>query len=188
MRKHIITIAGYPGSGKSSTAKAVAGELGYEHFSSGDLFRKMAAERGLSVEGINFAAEQQKDIDYAVDRLLEKMGKEKDSFVIDSRMAFHWIPSSFKVFLDLDPQTAAERTFAHIQNEGRTSQNASSAAEVRANTEKRVASEQKRYWDLYQVNPLDRSNYDLVVDTKVNDLQEVARMVLAAYKEWLNAP
>ncbi len=187
MKKHIITMAGYPGSGKSSTAKAVASELGYEHFSSGDLFRKMAAERGLSVEGINFAAEQQKDIDYAVDDLLQKMGREKDDFVIDSRTAFHWMPDSFKVFLDLDPRTSAERTFAHIQKEGRASQSAASVEEVRANTEKRVASEQKRYRDLYGINYLDKSNYDLVVDTGVNDLQKVTQIVLAAYKEWLNA-
>ena len=105
MKKHIITISGFPGSGKSSTAKGIALELGYEHFSSGDLFREMAAERNLSVEGINFAAEKSKDIDYKVDKLLESMGKEKDNLVIDSRTAFHWIPNSFKVFLDLDSRT-----------------------------------------------------------------------------------
>ena len=83
MKKHIITIAGLPGSGKSSTAKAVALALGYEHFSSGDLFRKMAEDRGLSVEEINFAAEKQKEIDKEVDELLVKLGKEKTDLVIE---------------------------------------------------------------------------------------------------------
>ena len=115
MRKHIITIAGLPGSGKSSTAKEVARALGYEHFSSGDMFRKMAAERDLSVEAINLAAEDQKELDREVDELLVKLGKEKEKLVIDSRMAFHWMPDSFKVLLRLDPKIAAERTFAHIQ-------------------------------------------------------------------------
>src|SRR3989338_6655344 len=96
MKKHIITVTGFPGSGKSSTAKGVAFRLGYEHFSSGDIFRKMAAERGLSIEEINFTAEKQKEIDLEVDKLLVKMGKEKNNFVIDSRTAFHWIPDSFK--------------------------------------------------------------------------------------------
>lgn len=185
MKKHIITIAGYPGSGKSSTGKGVAKALGYEHFSSGDLFRQMAAARGLSVEGINFAAENQKDIDYQVDELLQKMGREKDNFVIDSRTAFHWMPDSFKVFLELDPRTAAERVFSQMQAEGRESQKASSVEEVQANTEKRVASETKRYADLYQINYLDKKNFDLVVDSKANNLDAVIQLVVAAYQKWL---
>ncbi len=186
MKKRIITIAGFPGSGKSSTAKGVARGLGYEHFSSGDLFREMAAERGLSVEDINFAAEKQKGIDQEVDQLLEKMGQEKENFVIDSRMAFHWIPDSFKVFLDLDPRIAAERTFAQIQKEGRTSQDGSSVEAVYENTKKRVESERKRYWDLYQTDYLDKANFDLVVDTNENNLEQVISIVMAAYKEWLS--
>src|SRR6266478_4855285 len=97
IKKHIITIAGLPCTGKSSTAKRIAEVLGYEYFSSGGLFRKMAAELGLSIEEMNFAAEKQKDIDREVDGLLVKIGKEKDNLVIDSRMAFHFIPDSFKV-------------------------------------------------------------------------------------------
>src|SRR3989344_1705177 len=87
MHKHIITITGFPGSGKSSTAQGVARALGYEYFSAGGLFRKMAAERGLSVEEINFAAEKQEEIDREVDRLLVELGKEKSGLVVDSRIS-----------------------------------------------------------------------------------------------------
>ncbi len=184
MKKHIITIAGYPGIGKSSTAKGVAQELGYEHFSSGDLMRQMAAARGLSVEEINQAAEKQKEIDFMVDHRLQKLGEERDKLVIDSRLAFHWIPDSFKVYLDLDPQSAAERTFMHIQKEGRASQTASSTEEVLKNTAERIASERKRYQILYGVDIGDKSNFDLVIDTKTNDLNQVIKIVLAEYKKW----
>src|SRR3989338_9383625 len=101
------------------------------------MFGKMAAERDLSVEAINLAAEDQKELDREVDELLVKLGKEKEKLVIDSRMAFHWMPDSFKVLLRLDPKIAAERTFAHIQAEGRASQAGSSVEEVYANTLKR---------------------------------------------------
>jgi len=188
MKKHIITITGFPGSGKSSTAKNVALRLGYEHFSSGDLFRKMATERCLSIEEINFTAEKQKEIDLEVDKLLVKMGKEKNDFVIDSRTASHWIPDSFKVFLDLDPKIAAERTFAQIRKEGRSSQTGSSIDEVYENTLKRVESERKRYRSLYNIDITDKTNFDLIVDTKVNNLDEVIEIVTAAYQKWLNAP
>jgi len=188
MKKHIITISGFPGSGKSSTAKGVALRLGYEHFSSGDMFRKMAAERGLSIEEINFTAEKQKEIDFEVDKILTEMGKEKNDFVIDSRIAFHWIPSSFKVFLDLDPRTAAERTFVQIKKEGRTSQAGASIDEVYDNTLKRIESEQKRYKNLYNIDVTDKTNFDLVVDTDIHNLEEVTDMVIAEYRKWLNAP
>lgn len=186
VKRSIITIAGSQGSGKSSTARLVAKELGFKHFSSGDLFREIAKERGLSIEAINQTAEQQKEIDYMVDERLRSL-KDSDGLVIDSRLAFYWIPDSFKVFLSLDPDTAALRIFKHIQTEGRESQTATSLEELKQNFDIRIKSERKRYFDLYQLDPTDPKHFDLVVDTKKNDLPTVARMVLNAYKGWMNA-
>lgn len=184
MKRAIVTIAGSLGSGKSSTAKGVAAALGYAHFSSGDLFRKIAAERGLSIEEMNITAEVQKDIDHQVDGLLREMGATGENLVIDSRMAWHWMPDSFKVFLTLDSETAAARIFAQIQGGGRVSEHGHSQEEVRASIERRLASEQKRYLDLYGVDPRDPKNFDLVIDTKQHDLQTVISMVLDAYQAW----
>src|ERR1700747_1164567 len=122
MKRDVITIAGSLGSGKSSTAKAVAAALGFRHFSSGDLFRQLAAERGESIEAMNISAELQRDIDLKVDNLLQDMYRTEDCLVIDSRMAWHWMPGSFKVFLTLDPATAGERIFAHLRGAGRMSE------------------------------------------------------------------
>lgn len=186
MKKKIITIAGAIGSGKSSTAKRVAEVLAYEHFSSGDFFRKIARDRGLSIEALNLTAEEQTDIDHEVDKLLQKIGEEKHHLVIDSRLAFHWIPQSFKVFLSLDRATAAERIYSHIKKEGRVSQTASSIEEVRANIDTRVESEQKRYMNLYTIDVADTSPFDMVIDTKKNNLDEVVELVLNAYRAWQN--
>ena len=106
--------------------------------------------------------------------------------MIDSRMAFHWMPDSFKVFLDLDPQMAAERTFAHIQKIGRLSQKGSSVDEVRENTFKRVESERKRYLNLYNVDITDKTRFDLVVDTGTENLDGVINIVIKFYQKWLN--
>lgn len=188
MKRKIITITGFPGSGKSSTAKAVASALGYEHFSSGDLYRKMATARGLTIEELNFLAEKQKEIDLEVDEFLKKIAREKNNIVIDSRMAFHWMPDSFKVFLKLDARTAAQRAFVQIQRVGRVGQDGSSVDEVLENTLKRRKSEQKRYSDLYGVDITDQSQFDLVVDTAKYDLSGVSRIIITAYKKWLNIP
>ena len=184
MKKAIITIAGSLGSGKSSTAKALAQALGFKHYSSGDLFRKMATERGVSVEAINQTAEVQKDLDHRVDEWLQELYKTEEGFVVDSRMAWHWMPDSFKVFLTLDSDTAASRIFAQIQNGGRVSEHADSQDEVRASIERRLASEQKRYFDLYGVDPRDPKNFDLVIDTKDGDLASVTKLALDAYEKW----
>lgn len=184
MQTRIITLCGLPGSGKSSTARGVAEALGYRHFSSGDLFRAMAKERGISIEEINHRAELESEIDHAVDGRLREMKSETD-LVIDSRTAFHWIPKSFKVFLKVDPRVAAERTFAHMQEGGRISQDAASAEEVYQKTLARTASEIKRYNLLYSVNYTDENHFDLVIDTTKHPLDEVVRMIVEAYKKRL---
>jgi CMP/dCMP kinase len=184
MKKQIITIAGSLGSGKSSTARSVAAALGFRHFSSGDLFRKLAAERGQSIEAINISAEAQRGIDLKVDDLLQNMYLAQDKLVIDSRMAWHWMPHSFKVFLVLDPDTAARRIFHNLQAGGRLSEDAKSVAEVRTSIDVRSASEQKRYAALYAVNPTDPLNFDIVINTKRNGLTAVTAIVRAAYQAW----
>src|SRR5947209_7447349 len=98
-KRRIITISGRPGSGKSTTAKAVAASLGFPHFSSGDLFRLLAKERGIDVLQANLSAEQNAELDRLVDGRLQEIGREDNELVIDSRMAWHWMPTSFKVFL-----------------------------------------------------------------------------------------
>ena len=184
MKRELITIAGSLGAGKSSTAKKVAQALGFRHFSSGDLFRKIAAERGESVEATNLSAEVQKDIDFKVDNLLKKMGRTEEKLVIDSRMAWHWMPDSFKVFLALDTDSAAERIFNDVQSKRRISEDASTLSDVRTSIERRFASEQKRYLALYGVDPTDPNNFDLVINTKENSLDAVVDTVLKAYAVW----
>ncbi len=186
MKKHIITVSGFPGSGKSSSAREIARRLGYEYFSAGDLFRHMAAERGLSVMELNLAAENQREVDDKVDARIRALGKEKDSFVMDSRTAFHWIPDSFKVFLDLEPQIAADRIFSHITQEGRVSQSALSSDEVLSDTMRRVESERKRYESLYGIDFMKKDNFDLIVDTKENNLEQVIQIVIDNYQDWIN--
>jgi len=187
MKREIITLAGSPGSGKSSTAKAVAAALGFRHFSSGDRFRQLAAARGESIEAMNISAEVQREIDLEVDNLLKEMYRAERRLVIDSRMAWRWMPRSFKVFLVLDPDTAAERIFDHLRREGRISEAAQSIAEVRASIERRSASERKRYAALYAVDVTDPLNFDVVINTRDNPLPAVTGMLQAAFRAWRDA-
>lgn len=183
-KKHIITIAGKPGSGKSTTSSLVAGALGYTKFSSGDFFREIAKERGIDVLAANKAAEDEKEIDYLVDQKLRDLGSAQDNLVIDSRMAWHWMPYSFRVYLDLDLRVAAERILAH--HESRHDEDIPESVDVYAQKlQARLDSESKRYLDLYNVNPYDPTNYDLVVDTAINNPEAVQKIILDAYNNWV---
>lgn len=187
-KKKIITIAGKPGSGKSTTSKKVAEALGYERFSSGALFRSIAKERGINLYEGNLIAEKDASIDEAVDAKLQEIGRTTEEIVVDSRMAWHWMPHSFKVYLDLDLQTAAERIIAGMDPERREVEEIPSDPKAYAEQlSKRLESESKRYLTLYNQNPYNTENYDLVVNTDENDLNTVVQTILVAYKEWLDA-
>lgn len=186
-KKHIITIAGRPGSGKSATSRLVAERLGYEHFSSGQLFRSLGEERGLDVMSMNQTAESNDEVDRLVDEKLQQIGQEEDYKVIDSRTAWHWIPGSFKVFLDLNLLVAANRIIANSDPERMESEKIPSDPKVyEGQLRNRLESESKRYMKLYQINPYVADNYDLVVDTETNNLEQVTQIILDAYKKWLN--
>ncbi len=185
-KKHIITLAGRPGSGKSSTAKKLAAQLGYRHFSSGDLFRAAARARDIDVLQANLSAEQNAELDHLVDNRLREIGRTEDEQVIDSRTAWHWIPDSFKVFLDLDLPTAAQRILNELGDDRLASEHIHRDPIAYADTlQKRLDSEARRYKALYGIDPQDMANYDLVVDTAVNNLEQVVELVLRGYRDWL---
>lgn len=185
-KKHIITIAGKPGSGKSTTAKGMAQTLGYKRFSSGDFFRAIGKERGIDVFQTNLIAESESTIDELVDQKLRDLGASSDNMIIDSRMAWHWMPYSFRVYLDLDIAVAATRIFTTLEQERLDAEHIpDTAQEYAVQLQQRLDSEAKRYKHLYQVNPYDVTNYDLTVNTGQNTTQEVQDIILEAYNNWL---
>ena len=185
-KKHIITIAGKPGSGKSTASKGLAGLLDYKHFSSGDFFRAVGKERGIDVFQTNLVAEKEKEIDELVDQKLRDLGKAEDNMIIDSRMAWHWMSYSFRVYLDLEISEAAERIFKNLETERMEAEHIPDTPEEYAERlQKRLDSETKRYMNLYQANPYNTKNYDLVVDTAKHSPEEVQQIILQAYKNWL---
>jgi predicted cytidylate kinase len=188
VKKQIITIAGRPGSGKSSTAKAVASRLGFNHFSSGDLMRSIGVEMGIDILQTNLTAEKDGELDRRVDERQAEMGRTETRLVIDARLAWHFIPESFKVFLDLDLTTAAQRVLGGIDEARMKSEHIPSDLQEYAKVlEQRLSIEARRYKAKYGADPYDKSNYDLVIDTGANDLEQVVKLVVEGYQDWLKA-
>jgi cytidylate kinase len=186
MKKEIITICGALGSGKSSTAKGVANALGFRHFSSGDFFRQVGLELGLSVTETNRRAETDPKIDEMTDQKLRDLNNE-NKIVVDSRTAYHWVPSSFKVYLELSSNIAKGRILHSIKEDKlrAESEQVKNSEEVLEKMTERFQSEQKRYWDLYKIDNTDMQQFDLVIDTNKNNLKEVIENIVSKYQKWL---
>lgn len=188
-KKHIITVSGKPGSGKSSTSDKVAELLGYTRYSAGEEARKYIQRHKITLAQFNKKAIDDHSIDHMIDESLRKL-RDQDDVVIDSRLGFYWIPESFKVYLDLDLDVATARIYKDIDlNEGRlkSGEIANSMHDVALHVRQRLENEQKRYQSLYGINPYNLSHYDLVVDTSNHSPQTVATTVFDFYKKWLKS-
>ncbi len=186
MKKEIITICGGLGSGKSSTAKKIAQKLNYKHFSSGDFFRQVGIELGLSVNELNKKAETDPTIDKLTDQKLRDLN-DAQKIVIDSRTAYHWIPESFKVYLDLPIKIAQKRILNSIKkNKLRAqSEQIKNEEKILEKINERFLSEQKRYWDLYKIDNTQKNQFDLIIDTDKNNLNQVVNIIISKYKKWI---
>lgn len=178
----ILTLSGNPGSGKSTVAKRVAAALGLQHYSVGDLRGKMALERGLTINQLNKLGEQEDFTDREADEYQKTLGEKEDNFVIDSRLGFHFIPQSFKVFLDVDPEVGAERIFHEPVVRPDEPKEVSVAAVQQANAE-RMQSDNLRYRKYYNLDIHDQAHYDLVINTSQLTIDQVVEKILAAVKK-----
>lgn len=177
----IITINGLEGSGKDTVGKLLADRLGYRFYSIGDLFGKLAQEAGMTLMEYTMHCETDEKGDREVDEYQESLGKKEDDFVIVGRMSAHFIPHAFKVFLKVDIGEGARRVFQDLGN--RPDEHYSSQEETRESMIARRKSNEKRYMDLYHVNPFRESMYDLVIDTTDITAKEVAELIFNELKK-----
>lgn len=188
-RKHIITLSGKPGSGKSSTADKVAELLGYTRYSSGDMVRAVIRRQKITLAEFNRRAATDRSVDHEIDEELRRL-RELDDIVIDSRLGFYWIPESFKVYLDLDIDVATARIFKDaVTNQSRSNEmNATQGiGEVQKQVQSRLNAEVRRFRSLYGINPYDTKHFDLIINTSRHSPQTVALTVFDEYKRWLKS-
>jgi cytidylate kinase len=186
-KKHIITISGKPGSGKSSTADKVADMLHYTRHSSGDMVRTILQRHNMTLKEYNEKALDDHALDTKIDEYLRNL-RNKNDIVIDSRLGFYWIPESFKVYLDLDIQVATVRIYKDaVSNNMRmkSGEKVDSLDLVARQVKGRMETERERFRTLYNVDPYNTSRFDLVIDTSRHSPQTVALTVFDIYRRWL---
>lgn len=170
-----ITVSGIVGSGKSAVSKMLAEKLGLENYSIGNIMRDMATEKGLSLQEFTEVAKGDKEIDFELDRRQRALNSG-DSFVMDSRLGFYFIPDSFKIFLKVDLDEAARR----IYGDNRGGEKYSSVEECLLYLKKRIEAEKIRYKRCYDIDfPCD-DKFDLIIDTTNKKPGEIIEKILSS--------
>ncbi len=169
-----ITIFGLAGTGKSSVGKKLAADLGYQFRSSGDMVRAKAREMGLTLPELQELCEKDPKYDHELDAEMKKFGEENDNFVVESRLAWHFIPDSVKIKLDCDFDERVRRV---AQRDEITFEAAHDHVVVREKTDD---ARYKMFYNIDNIN--DDGHFDLAVDTTSIPVEEVVRKI----KEFLS--
>ncbi len=178
--KDKISLAGDLGSGKSTVSKILIDALGAEYYSTGSIVRAIAERMGMTVGELNKYMETHPEIDTEIDDGLKRLALDERLLIIDSRMAWHFTPGTFRVYLTTDIETASLR----IMNANRRGEHSNTLADTVLATRARRLSEQKRYMEQYGVDINDLSNYALVVDTTNATPEEVASVIISSFERW----
>ncbi|MFH1088862.1 MAG: cytidylate kinase family protein [Candidatus Uhrbacteria bacterium] len=173
----IIAITGLPGSGKTTVVKMLAEEFKIPWYSVGDMRGKMALERGLTIDELNKLGEKEIFTDKEVDDYQTKLGQSGESFIIDGRLSWYFIPTAFKIFLTVDPDEAAKRIMGAPREDRQDEKNYQTVEEIKKAVTERVVSDQKRYQKYYNVDILDQSHYDLVIDSTKLTPEEITTKI-----------
>ncbi len=178
----IISLSGMLGSGKSTVGKMLAKQLGYTFYSTGNAQRKIAQERGVTTLELNQLSMTDTSIDKQIDGVFKTLVQEDENFVVDSRLAFFFIPSSFKVKLNIETKIAAERIF---NDKTRTNERAySSVDEAEKDLIERRSLEVERFKKLYHVDIDNEANFDLIIDTTGKTPEQICEKILKYFQKF----
>lgn len=183
LKKNIISLSGELASGKGTVSKILMERLNYGIYKNGDYFRKLGREMGMDVTSFNEYVKTHPEIDRQIENSAAEYAKMHDKFVIDARLGWYAVPESFKVYLTVDLDVAAQRAFKDTTR--KDTEKFNSIEEQKEDIKKRYKLENERYWKLYQVRKEDLNNYDLVIDTTKLTPNEVAEKIIQEYKKWI---
>ncbi len=169
----IVSLNGDLGAGKSTIAKKIAEELEMKHFYMGQVLRDLSKKRGMTFLEFMKLAEVDPSIDADIDVYVKKLGQEEDNFVIESRTAWSFIPTSIKIYLKVDEEVGVRRIYKELQADNSRNEEVKPFKKLLKNCQRRVLSEQKRYKKYYNFDIRNMSHYDFILDTTNLTPQEV---------------
>lgn len=163
-----ITISGPPGSGKSTLSKMLSAKFGLELVSMGDIFRKLANDRCMSLDEFGTLAKCNDEIDRKLDEAQKKIAMEKDDIILEGRLSGFLVDADLKVWLKAPLKIRTER-IAKRENK--------SISSAMKETSEREECERVRYLNYYKIDIRDLSVYDIVIDSTKLSPEEIYEIV-----------
>lgn len=166
----VITIDGPSGAGKGTLGEHIAEVLGINYYSAGDFFRKIAAEKDLTVEELSEKADKETDLE--VDRRTLEKGLNENC-VIESRIS-SWVLgdySDFKIHVDADLEERARRVNSDLENR-ENEEGGRYIEETKEKIERRDEENRRRYEEYYGIDTSEREIYDLLLDNTEMSIKE----------------
>jgi cytidylate kinase len=170
-----ITIFGMAGTGKTSTCREIAKRLGYSFFSGGDFARETADKLGMTINELDELSKTDSSIDTKRDEVIAEFGQTHNNFIVEARLAWHFIPDSFKICYQCDFETRTKRI---ANREGKD------LAQVQEETREREKAIYDRFTKYYGLSDFENeNNFDLIVDTAALDYEGVISTIIEKLKE-----
>ncbi|MFH0848772.1 MAG: AAA family ATPase [archaeon] len=155
----MVTVSGLHGSGKSTYSQWIAKEFGLRYVSAGELFRRIAGEKGMGLKEFSMVALQDPSIDQMVDER-SKQEASKGNVVIDGQLAA-WMARQYadlKIFFTAPADVRIDRM---------AKRDGVSYSAKEEETAMREKIQRERYQETYGIDINDLSIYDVVIDTNL---------------------
>ena len=175
--KRIITLSGDIGGGKSAVSKSLEKTLGYKIIGTGAIQREIAQRRGMTTLELNELSITDTRVDDEIDSFVINLGKTAEDIIIDSRLAWHFIPQAFKTFLTVAPLIGAQRVFGDSRQEEKNP----TLEKTLENNLHRQKLEKERFKHLYNVDLRHFENYDAVIDTSYSPPDAISAKLTELY-------
>lgn len=182
-----ITITGNLGSGKSTIAKLLSEKYDFEIYSTGKVQRELASQMNLTTLELNQLMMSDRKYDHMIDDETARISRthRDKNIIFDSRLAWHFVEDSYKVFVSVSLDVAAKR----IMNDQRGSvEKYTSLEEAKTLLAERAKTESIRYKEIYNLNYMDFSNYNLVIDSTYCDSETIGEIVFEEAKKYYTNP
>ncbi len=179
-----FSITGDLGSGKSTVAKEICKRLNFKYLSTGQIQRQLALEKGMNTLEFNKFTDNNAEIDDYIDQRLKDINDQTEPYVLDSRLGWHFVNKSFKIYLMAIEEVAASRVLDDAKRIGEPE-----AQDIKAKIaeqRERRKSENERFEKNYGVKPSIFSDFDAVIDSSSATIDGVTNLIIGLYEKHIS--